>query len=57
MCFIVNLIMCNNAKVFTVGPQVHFLVFRKAIIKVLAEEANINTNDVIFILLDCDDPE
>jgi hypothetical protein len=32
-------------------------VFRKAIIKVLAEEANIDTNDVIFILLDCDDPE
>jgi hypothetical protein len=37
--------------------QVRYNVFRKTIVKVLAEELNVNTNDVIFTLLDCDDPE
>jgi len=38
------------------NKRVRYVVFRKTIIKVLAEEVNLNTNDIMFTLLDCDDP-
>lgn len=39
------------------NKRVRYIVFRKVIVKVLAEEINVNTNDIMYNLLDCDDPE
>lgn len=39
------------------NKRVRYIAFRQAVVKVLAEEINVNTNDVMYLLLDVDDPE
>lgn len=39
------------------SKRVQYNVLRKCTLKVLAEEMGLNTNDVMFTLLDCDTDE